>query len=154
MRIKVESIDKIHYYKAQFQVDPLIAIRNVNGVSDLIWSNDSDFIAHNPQCILIKGHKVGRDGIPYAIILGTGDVRITDKVTKILNAKFSKDFDRDDSSLFTRPKFPIFEKESNYMCRALIACALGNDYWKDGQAGVGPSTVSKWLPEDVIIEHI
>jgi len=48
----------------------------------------------------------------------------------------------------------MVEKENYLMCRALIACTIGNNYWKGGDIGVDSTSVWKWVSEAVNIANI
>jgi len=39
--------------------------------------------------------------------------------------------------IFVEPESPVFEDEGDYLCRGIIACAIGNDYWEGGQPNFG-----------------
>jgi len=41
------------------------------------------------------------------------------------------------------PESPVFEDEGDNLCRAIIACAIGNDYWEGGQPNFGAK--NQWL---------
>ena len=127
----------------KFQADPIIAKRSVDGVSNLIWSSDSDFAVHNPEALLIKDFKLSRrSNVPYDVILWTGDGVIADHVSTLLMNRFPAF--KDNHNIFSIPKFPVLEDESDYLSRAIIGCAIGCDFWEKGQVGIGPAAIMRW----------
>ena len=76
----------LHYVMSEdFQADPIIAKRSIDGLSHIIWSNDSEFVVHNPNALLIKDIKYARSShTPYDIVLWAGDSVIVDKIMIML----------------------------------------------------------------------
>ena len=111
-------------------------IKLYNKIKKEVYSNIPKHSAYRSG-ILVKEYKVGRDGTHHSIILCTGAIHTTDIISKILSNKFVTLSNGDSDSLFKTPKNPISEKETNYLCWALLACTIGNGYWKGGEASVG-----------------
>ena len=133
----------LQYIKSKdFQADPIIAKRSIDGVSDVIWSSDSDFAVHNPNAILIKDFKYSRSSHnPDDIVLWTGNNSMVEKISALLKRRFP--IFEQGADIFVAPKFPLFDSEPDYMCRAIIGCAIGCDFWEGGQIGVGASSIMK-----------
>ena len=55
-------------------------------MSDIIWSNDTDFIVHHPDCIIVNSYQMNtRDNVPSKIILATGTKSQAEYLSDILN---------------------------------------------------------------------
>ena len=122
-----EAQDEFITFKtAAIQADPLIAKRNINKKCDLVWSNDSDFIVHNPACMLVHSYKItAASGKLHKIILATGQKSAADTVSNAL-MKFSE---LRGKQIFKAPRSPIYDLGLDIISRSLLACAMGNDYW-------------------------
>ena len=125
--------DHVAIKKANLQADPVLAKRNIEGLSEVIWSNDSDMIIHNPSCLLVHSCSVPLSGSPKKIILATGNTHMAIFVT----ATLSKYPNYRAKPIFKIPSHPIFETKMTILSRELLACAVGNDYWIGGQKGFG-----------------
>ena len=133
------------FREAQLQADPVIARRYLKRESDLIISNDSDFFAHYPEITLIRKFvRKKRDGKLCSLILATASRRTAATITWILKARYDS---FKDVQIFSVPKFPVFDNENDAECRALIACAMGNDYWVGGQKKFGPAAAMELVKE-------
>ena len=129
-----EAKGSISLKKTESQADPLIAKWSLDIISTAIISNDSDFLVHNPMCLQIFKWTLPRKGEPTNIILATAHIDTVHSVTNILRSQY-KSLDKEE--IFCVCKCPIFEIEENVHCRALVACAIGNDYWEGGQYKFG-----------------
>ena len=121
---------------AELQADPVIAKRSITLESQMIMSNDSDLLVHNPKCILIHSFKTKKkDGSLYDIVLATSSTTQAEWIRKTLVQRFTELSEL--KVLIKNPPYVSFDKEIDVECRSLIACAMGNDYWIGGQSGFG-----------------
>jgi hypothetical protein len=131
--------DHVAIKKAQLQADPVLAKRNIEGLSEVIWSNDSDMIVHNPSCVLVHSCSVPLSGSPKNIILATGNTHMSN----IISATLSKYPNYRAKPVFKIPSHLIFETKMTILSRLLVACAIGNNYWMGGQKGFGFANAMK-----------
>ena len=53
--IEYHNHPNLNFFKSEeFQADPMIVKRSIDGLSDIIWSNDTDFLVHNSEAVLLK----------------------------------------------------------------------------------------------------
>ena len=97
--------DCVTFQKSHLQADPVLARRNVMGLSDVVWSNDSDLIVHNPCCVLIHSYSLPQSGPIKNIILATGHARSAEMISNILN----RHPQYRDKPVFKTPKQPLFD---------------------------------------------
>ena len=136
----------ITFHRAQFQADPLIARLNVQQKCNLVWSNDSDFLIHNPSAIIVNSFFLGKSAAsPSKIVLATGTKVMADNISKYLQ-RFPHLRNKE---IVQHPKYPIFDFDLNPESRCLIACAMGNDYWYSGQPGFGPKSALDVVNESI-----
>ena len=116
--------DCVTFQKSHLQADPVLTRRNIMDLSDVVWSNDSDLIVHNPCCVLIHSYSLPQSGSIKNIILPTGHIRSAEMISNILNRhpQYRK------KPVFKPPKYPIFDIDLQVTSRALISCAIDNDY--------------------------
>ena len=84
---------------------------------------------------------MGWDEVPHTVLFCTEDNGTADRVRRIIVTKCIGLNVGNEGSLFKASKYPWFDKENNFMCRALTACTIVNEDWKGGQIGVGSTSV-------------
>ena len=107
------------------QADPLIAERSLDYTSYMIWSNDSDFIFHNPNCVQIFDYKIVRGKLSN-FVFATGSENTADLISSILSTRYGK---YKDVEIFNPPKHKIWELEPDPLNWEVLACSIGNGYW-------------------------
>ena len=133
--------DIVTLRKAEYQADPIIAKRSNEKMSDIIWSNDTDFIVHHPDCIIVNSYKLNtQDNVPSNLILATGTRSQAEYLSDILKNRFPIFSDK---NIFKIPSHPLFDLEDDIFCRVFLASAVGNDYWCGGQIDFGVAAAMK-----------
>lgn len=116
---------KISFKIAESQADPLIAKRSLHGDSSIVYSNDSDFLVHNPNCVQIFKSTINKNGTATKdFVLATGSKQSADNVQAILRKKYPDIYGN--QVIFVEvAENKIFEHEPDFICRGLLACADG-----------------------------
>ena len=86
------------------------------------------------MCLQIFKWTLPRKGELTNIILATVHIDTVHSVTNILCSQY-KSLDKEE--ILCVCKCPIFEMKENVHCRTLVACIIGNDYWKGAQYKFG-----------------
>ena len=144
---EIENLDSnlLELKLASLQADPILAKRSVDGISQVIMSNDCDLFVHNPKGILLYTFKyLKRTGTLTNIQLATCHNKTAIFISNCLKNRF---INLSTKQLFIDPKIPLFGQEKDPTSRCMIACAIGNDYWIGGQKDFGTTAGMELLNE-------
>lgn len=133
---------KVAVLQAEFQADSVLAYRRANYISDVVFSSDTDLLAHaGPMCFGIKfftytarGKKAGIDNIEVF----TADMGMLDTILSSLHWPIEHENVK-------KSRNPIFDGIISPKTRALLAVGLGCDVYQSGIRGVTKVVLKEWL---------
>lgn len=132
----------IEIFQAEYQADSVLAFRRVNNISDIVFSSDSDLLAHaGSMCLGIKcfnyisrGKNTGMDQIELFV---ADDVMLSNITTALRMEPDNKDVKKSRNAIFDGIRCP--------KTRALLAVGLGCDVLKSGIRGISKVVLKEWL---------
>jgi hypothetical protein len=153
---QAESRGFINVRVSELQADPEIAALATRGHFDAVISSDSDFaMLIGPSAggdLTIRNPQLRyQDTTIGTMQVVTGQSKVADHVHSALQSKLTVPIFLDDPDgplnmkYQHRPRYPLFDKVTDHLLRALIAVALGCEAWPGGISNFGPKTAAEEL---------
>ena len=107
----------INFTPIKHQADPVIAHRSKLLLSEIVWSNNTDFVVQNPDCAIANSYQIiSRDSMPGKSSLPLVQKQIP---TFFQMSSFNCFSVLLGKNVFKMPSCPLFDLEDIIVCRTL-----------------------------------